>query len=47
METMQMEKVKKLVPELRFKGFDKDWVKKKLGSVADKIQDGTHFHHKY
>ena len=43
METMQMEKVKKLVPELRFKGFDKDWVKKKLGSVADKIQDGTHF----
>lgn len=43
METMQMEKVKKLVPELRFKGFVKDWVKKKLGSVSDKIQDGTHF----
>lgn len=30
-------------PKLRFPGFDKDWNKKKLEEVAEKIQDGTHF----
>ena len=39
METMQMEKVKKLVPQLRFKGFDEEWKIKQLGDVS-KFLDG-------
>ena len=34
METIQMEKVKKLVPELRFKGFDEGWNLHKLGELG-------------
>jgi type I restriction enzyme S subunit len=34
METIQMEKVKKLVPELRFKGFDEGWKLHKLGELG-------------
>lgn len=34
METIQMEKVKKLVPELRFKGFDEEWEKAELNAFA-------------
>jgi type I restriction enzyme S subunit len=41
METMQSEKVKKLVPELRFKGFEDEWILKKLAEVADIIGGGT------
>ena len=37
METMQMEKVKKLVPELRFKGFEGEFEYKKLGDVSNVI----------
>jgi type I restriction enzyme S subunit len=39
METMQMEKVKKLVPELRFKGFDGEWKIEKLKDIS-KIERG-------
>lgn len=34
METIQMEKVKKLVPELRFRVFDGDWEIEKFGKLA-------------
>jgi type I restriction enzyme S subunit len=34
METIQMQKVKRLVPELRFKGFDDDWNKAELNDFA-------------
>ena len=37
METMQMEKVKKLVPELRFKRFEGEFEYKKLGDVSNVI----------
>ncbi|MBK8842568.1 MAG: hypothetical protein IPO33_06845 [Saprospiraceae bacterium] len=33
----------KNVPELRFPEFEGEWEKKKLGEVAEKITDGTHF----
>ena len=36
-------KQNRLGPKLRFKGFNGDWVLKKLEDVTDKIQDGTHF----
>jgi type I restriction enzyme S subunit len=31
------------IPELRFPEFEGEWEKKKLGEVAEKITDGTHF----
>ena len=37
METMQMVKVEKLVPELRFKGFEGEFEYKKLGDVSNVI----------
>ncbi len=42
METIQKEKVKKLLPELRFEGFDVEWRLIKLGDLAEKIGDGLH-----
>jgi type I restriction enzyme S subunit len=44
METMQMEKVKKLVPDLRFKGFDNQWKNNKIGEVL-KIGSGKDYKH--
>ena len=38
-----IEKKRTLVPELRFKEFDGEWVNRKLDDISDKIQDGTHF----
>ena len=32
----------KLIPKLRFKEFEDDWIKKKLGEISTKITDGTH-----
>lgn len=31
------------IPALRFKEFDGEWEKKRLSTVSEKIQDGTHF----
>ena len=42
METMQMEKVKRLVPELRFKGFDGEWKIKKLVNLGSIISGLTY-----
>ncbi len=33
----------KRVPKLRFPGFKGEWAASKLGDIAEKIQDGTHF----
>jgi type I restriction enzyme S subunit len=35
METIQIEKVKKMVPELRFKGFDQEWESKTLSQISE------------
>ena len=39
METMQMVKVEKLLPELRFKGFDGEWINKSMNDFT-KINQG-------
>jgi type I restriction enzyme S subunit len=44
METIQMEKVKKLVPEVRFDEFDGQWKKNKIGEVL-KIGSGKDYKH--
>lgn len=43
MATTHIETVKKLVPALRFKDFEREWSICKMEDVADKITDGTHF----
>jgi type I restriction enzyme S subunit len=42
METIKIEKVKKLIPELRFKGFDGEWKIKKLGNLGSIISGLTY-----
>ncbi|MES2862764.1 MAG: restriction endonuclease subunit S [Bacteroidota bacterium] len=40
--TLQIEKKKTLVPQLRFQEFDGEWDEIKLGKLAEKIGDGLH-----
>lgn len=42
METIKIEKVKKLIPEMRFKGFDGEWKIKKLGNLGSIISGLTY-----
>ncbi|MDI5899447.1 restriction endonuclease subunit S [Flavobacterium yafengii] len=45
--TLEIEKKKTFVPQLRFSGFDGEWDEVKLGKLAERIGDGLHGTPKY
>jgi len=46
-EIVNMEKVKRLIPELRFGEFDGEWIRETLNEKCEKISDGLHGTPKY